>query len=172
MSDLALRGGAGRISGREWTPATSASSLRIDWQLSAIDFRPAARQGAPHSIGLTGRRWIEAVNSQLETLALLDEDWDTYGSPPPAPSALGLAEALLREVRLLDLPVPRLRGTSDGGVSIEWFSPAIEFAVEIDPECVVTVFLRDRSTGETSEGALAEEPGIVATAFKLLHLGS
>jgi len=143
----------------------------MDQRLSSMDVRQTTTQGAPHSIGLTGRRWIEAVNDQLETLALLGQDWDTYGSPPPERAALGLTEALLREVRLLDIPVPRLSGTSDGGVSIEWFTPTIEFAVEIDSECVVTVFMRDRLTGETSEGGLADTAEVVATAFKLLQLG-
>lgn len=172
MSDLAIRGGPVHLSSREWIPASSPTSLDTDPRLSSLDVRrQALHPERVLTVRAAGRRWIAGVNDQLLALSLLDEDWDTYGSPPPTAKALGVTRALLTNVQGLDVPVPRVRGTSAGGVTIEWFTAAVELILEIEPDGVVTVFVRNGATGIASEGRLEDEVEVVVDALGSLRLG-
>lgn len=169
---IAILGGPLRISSREWFPARSPTSLEKYRLLSSLDICTATTQAATQTVSTEVRRWIEAVNDQLQSLLHLEEDWDTYGSPPPATAAVRRAASLLQEMVSLEVPVPRVRGTSEGGIVIEWYRPAIEFVMEVEPSgSDVTVFFRDRSTGDRREGPLADERDVVAKAFHRLRQG-
>lgn len=171
MTDLAIRGEFGLISSREWLPATSPSSVDRDRRLSSVDVRQAATYAGSRRAERSVRSWIKAVNDQLNTLVALEENWDTYGSPPPTSKAVIHTQAVLRAVYAMDVPVPRVRGTSDGGVTIEWYHPSVELILEIDPTGTVTSFVRYRATGETSEGSLSDEVDNVASALAFLRVG-
>jgi hypothetical protein len=169
---IAILGGPPRISSREWFPARSPTSLEKSRLLSSLEIRTRTSQAVTQSVSSEVRRWIEAVNGQLESLLHLEEDWDTYGSPPPATAAVRLAALLLQDAVSVDVPVPRVHGTSEGGVLIEWYRPAIEFALEVEPSgSDVTVFFLDRSSGDIREGSLADEQDVVAKAFHRLRQG-
>jgi hypothetical protein len=77
---------------------------------------------------------------QLDDIAKLGPDWDSYGGDPIAPRAIALATDLLRfvdeklsriafEQSWPQIVAPR----ADGGVQIEWGTPPVEIAVHADP---------------------------------------
>lgn len=60
------------------------------------------------------------ASSRLEDLAGLPANWDGYGSPPIAPTALDGAEHVLHIAAAKHLPEPYLGPVTGGGVQIEW----------------------------------------------------
>jgi len=167
MPDGAL---APKLSRREWYPAATASSLEQESLLSTADVNPAP--STAWGIAQPGPDWADAVNAQIARIASLTPDWDTFGSPPPNPNAVAAAVELLREVMPLGLPIPRVVATAECGVTIEWFTSAVEFVIELDEggRSAVVMF-RDRITGDCTEGAIEDQPDVVSKAIHRLQVG-
>jgi hypothetical protein len=84
--------------------------------------------------------WIQGALGQLDDIAKLGPNWDSYGADPPSPLALAIASKLLLMVdrhfgRLVDVQsqpqvvAPR----ADGGIQIEWGTRPVTIAVHTDP---------------------------------------
>ena len=169
MSDVAVHRGPPTASGGEWFTRGSQTGVGTQHLLSSTDLQPTGRHAGTGGVDSGISKWIRAVNEQLESLVLLEEDWDTYNSPPPTPKSIRKTVALLSALVNERLPVPRIRGTSEGGVTIEWFSPTVELIVEAEPSTSdIVVFLRDLSDGEVFEGPLVDSPDALASAFHRL----
>ena len=77
---------------------------------------------------------------RIDGFADLTEDWDSYGAPPIAPSAI---EATKRVLTILSEVKVQTAPTCQGGISIEWHGPSGDLELEIMPD------------GETIEGLVA-----------------
>lgn len=160
---------APKLSRREWYPATTATSLEPETLLSAADLNPMPMASRPARH--TSSAWSDAVREQLEHVVALKDDWDTYGSPPPTASAVAGAVTLLRDLVPLALPVPRITATAESGVTIEWFTAAFEFVVEVEEDGrSAIVMFRDRVTGDSAEGDMNEHPDVVSKAIHRLQV--
>ena len=169
MSDIAVRPLS--LSHGDWFAATPRS-LGHERLLSATDVRAAGSNVASRGVDAATSNWIAAVNEQLTNLVLLEDEWDSYGSPPPTADAVHLSVELLKALSDERLPVPRVRATADGGVTVEWYGEAIELVFEVEPAPGVVVFFRDRSSGNTIEGSLGDALDAVATALHRLRSAS
>ena len=106
--------------------------------------------------------WLTDVLPRLEELATLEENWDSYGSPPPPLELMSDALALVqRAERLLGyrrrqetaIPTPSIVPLSGGGVQIEWQRPVKELELEFFEGRPPVALAVDIATGETTERA-------------------
>ncbi len=106
--------------------------------------------------------WLVDVLPRLEELAGLQENWDSYGSPPPTSKLMGNALAIVqRAERLLGysqaqprtMPTPSIVPLSGGGIQIEWQTPVKELELEFFEERATAALAVDIATGDTAEDA-------------------
>ncbi len=106
--------------------------------------------------------WLFDVLPRLKELASLQENWDSYGSPPPSPRLMGDAlEIVQRAERLLEylraqqaaMPTPSIVPLSGGGIQIEWQTPVKELELEFFERRPTVALAVNIATGETTEGA-------------------
>lgn len=106
--------------------------------------------------------WAVPVTSHWQTLALkeilqaaaLPADWDTYGSPSPAPRLVDTCIALVGLVDYDDLPVPRVIPIPEGGIQFEWTTGERELEVAVLPEGHIE-FLKIQGGEPVDEGKLS-----------------
>ena len=117
--------------------------------------------------------WLMDVLPRLAELDALEENWDSYGSPPPSPKLIGDALAIVqRAERLLGysqaspMPTPNVVPLSGGGIQIEWQTPVRELELEFSEGRLPVALAVDIATGKTSEGAF--DAGDCDTVSKLL----
>ena len=79
-------------------------------------------------------QWQKDALIALFHIALLPNDWDSYGSPPPSQQAVNNRERLLRMIEFEDLPAPHISPVSGGGIQIEWSILSRELELEILPD--------------------------------------
>jgi len=93
---------------------------------------------------LTTLKSLSAVYAQLESLAELDQDWDSYGASPPTPVALSRASRLMLDVATRALETVDsdeamskpwfIAPLAGGGTQIEWRNGTCTVEVEFGPE--------------------------------------
>ena len=65
-------------------------------------------------------RWkIETVLGVLR-LSNLQEDWDSYGSPPPYEEVINASLNLIQSIDIEYLPIPHVSPVVGGGIQFEW----------------------------------------------------
>lgn len=167
MSDLTIDEGA--IASRdEWLAAGSSGAYFMA--------RPAAGYNSrwrfiPRDARQDRDQWLESVRDQILDSLALEENWDSFGSPSPDVRAAKRAGSLMEWAANTSfvLPVPRTEGTSEGGLSIEWFEPHTQLNFVIDGSGrEVVVFFKDRTTGEIWEGPIESASEVVRSAFSRL----
>ncbi len=88
----------------------------------------------------SSKSWMQWASDQLDDIAKLGPDWDSYGGDPPSPLAIATASKLLQTVHEIfgklaqeqsqpQVVAPR----ADGGIQIEWGTQPVEIAVHTDP---------------------------------------
>lgn len=68
---------------------------------------------------------------RLGEIAKLPQNWDSYGSPPPTPTAVQTVMDLLLKIGDRNLPFVRVVPVSGGGVQLEWRVSYRELQLEI-----------------------------------------
>ncbi len=97
---------------------------------------------------------MQWASDQLDEIAKLGPDWDSYGGDPPSPQAIATAYNLLQAVyeifgRLTpeqsqpQVVAPR----AGGGIQIEWGTRPVEIAVHADPSGVLGYLYIDQQDG-------------------------
>ena len=100
--------------------------------------------------------WLRAKKLQLQRMADLLPDWDSYGARTPTKTALREADLVLLWLALGDVPPPDVFPTIDGGVQIEWHIHGLNAEIEIAPEeNDATAYFHDLRTGETWQRSLS-----------------
>ncbi len=114
---------------------------------ATVTAAPKTRIATPEPIptrDTSFKSWMQWSSDQLDDIAKLEPDWDSYGGVPPSPLAIAIASNLLRIVhetfgRLAyeqsqpQVVAPR----ADGGIQIEWGTRPVEIAVHADPSGVL-----------------------------------
>ncbi len=72
----------------------------------------------------------EAINKVIR-LSELQENWDSYGTPPPCLNTINAAIDLIQILKIEDLPVPEVIPTADGGIQFEWDVMGKELEIEV-----------------------------------------
>jgi hypothetical protein len=83
--------------------------------------------------------WIQEALDELDGIAKLGQDWDSYGADPPSILAIVIASNLLLIVNkefsrlAYEQSCPQLVAPcADGGIQIEWGTRPVEIAVHVD----------------------------------------
>ncbi|MCJ7543416.1 MAG: hypothetical protein MUP47_02440 [Phycisphaerae bacterium] len=129
----------------------------------------AVIDSASATIPLAG--WLRAILPAISEIETLENNWDTYGSPPPAKELLNEV-LLLLYLTELDFPPPAVVPISGGGIQLEWLVGGRELEVEFRPSAQAVFLatdLRDRSSYEgifyrTDYNAMRELIGWVTEA--------
>lgn len=103
--------------------------------------------------------WLDQAMLELSAVGALPPGWDSYGASAISPSAISVAEQLLKLLADHNAPRPALVPTSDGGIQIEWYGADVEIQLEIDPDPnEVYLFYRNVETGMSWHGKPGDEP--------------
>lgn len=65
-------------------------------------------------------RWLAASHQRLKELLELEEDWDSYGAPPPNRLAVSRAMRVLRVLNKEGLPAPCINPSAEEGVCMSF----------------------------------------------------
>ena len=99
--------------------------------------------------------WIDPVMSRLESLALLQADWDSYGAKPVELTRLAQAYDLLQYIMHDDTPAPILVPIPSGSIQIEWHTLEVELEVSLLSATELDVCFEDLSgENEPFDGVL------------------
>lgn len=111
----ALRGQRTSITGGDVVPVATSPGF-------AFDFEELRQRAA--------LEWAAVV---MEPLRGLPPNWDSYGAEPMNPSVVGLGTSLLAALALVKVAPPQAFATADGGLSLEWHRPDLDFVISLSP---------------------------------------
>lgn len=145
---------------RSWDRPTAAARQKA---------RGAASKDPLPACHTLSEGWLKWALDQLDEIAKLGLDWDSYGADPPSPKAIAAASDLLRTVQKvfgnyvherlqpeLVAPVP------DGSIQIEWGRRPIEVEVQISPSGTLSYLYIDQ------RGAKREVEEVQSTSLQHL----
>jgi len=165
---------APQLTGSEWTPSATTSSMP-SWAI--LSDEPRNRRmlryrfsGGELSITITGSvpTWMVPTLQSMGELLSLPENWDSYGALRVSPDRVNAAMTFMLETTLADTPVPSVVPTSSGGVQIEWHTKGIDLEVEFVTSSRLRAFFEDRRTGRCWERDLSSDLSDVAEAIATL----
>ena len=81
-------------------------------------------------ISATEPAWLLKAKYDLNRLATLPENWDSYGSPSIPEVLYKNAENFLRSLEVEDIEPPFVAPVSGGGIQFEWQNKARELEIE------------------------------------------
>ncbi len=111
--------------------------------------------------------WFERCTKKLQTIAALDENWDSYGAAPPSSLSIHYAHAFLNLLRLVvNASEPVITPAPNGNVCFEWEDKARTLSTEID-DGGVHHYYYCHIDGTESEGESADSAMIRNLLIKL-----
>ena len=141
---------------RSFTTGARDTSPSIPAIRTAASETRVTTQDPVSTNGTSFKSWMPWALAQLNEIAALESDWDSYGADPIAPRAIALATNLLR---LVDEKLSRVAfeqsrpqivaPRADGGVQIEWGTRPIQIAVHTDPSGNLGYLFKDQQAGVT-----------------------
>jgi len=163
----AIRDGRKLISEREWVASshetssavtpTRGTTSEVPEKIFGSAFTPTPTRPDEVTIRVTpsAQARLERAFREMQSFAVLDAGWDSYGA------RLVQSDAILQTLRLLavvfntreDIADPMIVPTSEGGVQIEWDRDDVHLELEVRPSLEVDVYW-ERPDGETWEGPL------------------
>jgi hypothetical protein len=124
-------------------------------------------------LGKAGCPWLPFVQEQLNAIASLPADWDSYGAAGSdrrlVASAIGLIECLAQAA---DLPQPHVNPTRNGGVQFEWEAKDRYFELEVVGERAAEYFYCDRAARVEETGNLFEAESLETVLNYIRKLGT
>lgn len=130
---LTTRGLSDLSTGRAANPWSGGGRQRV--AMSEDDIRPVS---APLEVDIeylmdtrrAARTWATLA---IEPLRNLTPNWDSYGSLPLDPFVADLGIQLLVDLAMAEVPAPQTFPTPDGGLSLEWHRPELDFVISLAP---------------------------------------
>lgn len=123
-------------------------------ELSVFAKPPAQRAQIVFSEPSDVPKWIDYLVKRLNELARIDYSWPDELLPP----SFELLQGALKEASLFmptDCPSPSVLPTPEGNVQFVWHKGGRDIEVDFTPT-ETTVWVRDRTTGTTWDGALGD----------------
>lgn len=116
------------------TPATLTGSAGLEDSVASGPAPPLATQWSEVTEPI--QDWNSYVQNRLQALHDLQEDWDTFKSPPVTASALRSAFVLCFVIGRLrsHLSLPHIAPITGGGIGIQFHEGVRELEVEILPD--------------------------------------
>lgn len=103
---------------------------------------------------LTSPIWLPEISAQLNQLADLPSNWDSYSSPPVSSVAILKARTIIVQLDIGDLPKPHVCAVAGGGVGLHWRVGTRDLELDIDADAkiaFVQTILPDQMTDGTVE---------------------
>ena len=126
-------------------PSSSAwPSETIEIKIGRSVMQLSAPRGAvPH--------WLENAVAQLNGVARLPENWDSYGAPKVHQRTIQHALQLLLQIMEPGVAPPRILATSHGGVELGWHDRGKELEITIDAPFRGEIYFCDEDADEEEE---------------------
>lgn len=115
IPSLEFRRGRTSISEGDVRPVTEATT-------QPIEFEELERQAAMD--------WASKV---IDPLLSLRANWDSYGAVPLDISVARMGKGLLASLAIQKVASPQAIPTADGGLSLEWHRPELDFVISLAP---------------------------------------
>ena len=141
-------------------PFTSGTSNAQSPRPVPVTAAPKTRVATPEPIptrDTSSRSWMQWASDQLDAIAKLEPDWNSYGAKRPSPRAIANASTLLRTVydtfssQVREQSHPQIVAPrADGGIQIGWGKRPVEIAVHADPSGTLGYLYIERR-GDTPE---------------------
>lgn len=97
--------------------------------------------------------WLISILRELNRIAVLPSNWDSYGAVPigqrTLEHALDVIRKIMDEKRVL--PTPQTGATASGGVGFEWHFGGKDLEIEIEAPFKVHAYFYNERTGEERE---------------------
>lgn len=93
-------------------------------------------------------RWARSV---VEPFRELRMNWDSYGGSPVDTAAAEIGVRVLTWIAMAELPLPQTFPTADGGLSVEWHGPELDFVISLTPPTGEPPSAYYRTSGEEWE---------------------
>lgn len=120
--------------------------------------------GAPN--GRTLATCLGEVDRSIQRLALLQEDWDSYGGAVIAPEAIANARRLVQELARIDgVPAPAVGGTPDGEVGLAWDVGDWSLDLKIEGSGVLHYVYLDEGDSSMDVERSTKNIGVIANYF-------
>ncbi|MCH9049905.1 MAG: hypothetical protein IIA72_02300 [Proteobacteria bacterium] len=99
--------------------------------------------------------WLEQAVQELNRVAGLQADWDSYGASPVSQLTLEDAFVVLAELMKGHSTLPQIGASVAGGVELEWHQPGVGLEIEVrTPTMIHAYFYDDDQPDEEWEGDL------------------
>jgi hypothetical protein len=100
---------------------------------------------------------------RLAELAHLQQDWDSYGSPPLHPTAVAAASRVLAMAAMENTPLPFIGPVAGGGIQFEWNAGGRALEITLLPDGAVEYLAVDN--GHEREARVDVEPDSTVRAL-------
>jgi hypothetical protein len=117
---------------------------------------PLRLSGGQIDIEILGQdpRWLYPTLHAIQHLSRLEANWDSYGAPPVAPSAIVHALNVLGTILDDDSPTPIVVPTAAGNVQLEWHQGGIDVEICCSAQGRVSAYLYNHSNHQEEELAI------------------
>ena len=97
-----------------------------------------------------GKERMRKACRDIQRLAFLSDNWDTYGGCRPSQSAIAAAVRFMGWIGDVDVP-PQVAALSSDGVHLEWESPNGTMTIEFNRDGLVSLLVEDESGNTRAE---------------------
>lgn len=140
------------------TNALSDPSGSVRITFSSLDPAPHLQFGLQSSeAGAIFPWWVPAVETRLQQLVSLEDNWNSHGARPTLPSSMLLAVRVIASLvgNQPGRPLPQIVPTRDGGLQLEWHLPEAQIEISIDLADAVWAYVTDDNG--VDDGALTDK---------------
>jgi hypothetical protein len=100
-------------------------------------------------------KWLREASDELNSLAQLESNWDSYGSKPPSSAAIVRARIIFSRLNISNHPKPHISAVSPGGVGIHWRIGSRDLEIEVEPDGQISV-LQTEISGQMSDSLFSQ----------------
>jgi hypothetical protein len=153
------------------TPQMTMSEEDLMERSESIDYYSCP---APDCIcsrtGIPPCEWLQEVSEQIQAIADLPDNWDSYGASRANAQILKSAHGLIRALSCVEgVSKPHINPTPDGGIQFEWESRSKYFEVEVVAERAARFLFRDDDLGIEEEGNVFVGESLATIAVYILR---
>lgn len=132
--------------------SNSWTATRSDWGADrGHHFFTTNLGGASVRIETTSRTlpfWLIEVVSRLNLIAMLPQDWNSYGAPRVNQRTLEHSLEVINKLMREMLPTPRVNATAAGGVEFSWCVGGKELEIEVGRPFRVHAYYYDEARAD------------------------
>jgi hypothetical protein len=130
-----------------WSPQPPSTSAARNLLSQPFKVELTLQSGTIHMTLHSEPAWLYSTFAQIQRLAGLRADWDSYGGMPPSDYVLVDALKVVLYTSTTESVAPVIVPTSDGGVQLEWQSANHDLEIRVMPGGEVSGIREDMASG-------------------------